>query len=85
MAVDGRAAAAPNLRQAVDAFRSDGASVEEWLQWGVLASSAAVTLWDFDSWDAVSTRQVELARSSGALALLSIALNGQGDDRHVER
>ena len=78
LAVDGRAAAAPNLRQAVDAFRSDGASVEEWLQWGVLASSAAVTLWDFDSWDAVSTRQVELARSSGALALLSIALNGQG-------
>jgi len=78
LAVDGRAAAAPKLRQAVDAFRSDGASVEEWLQWGVLASSAAVTLWDFESWDAVSTRQVELARSSGALALLSIALNGQG-------
>ena len=45
---------------------------------GCARAVATVTLWDFDSWDAVSTRQVELARSSGALALLSVALNGQG-------
>jgi len=44
----------------------------------VLASSAAVTLWDFDSWDALITRQSELARDTGALAPLSIALNGAG-------
>lgn len=76
--VEGRAAAAPMLRRAVDAFRSDGdeVSVGHWLQWGVLASSAAVTLWDFDSWRAMSTRQIELAREAGGLALLSIALNG---------
>jgi DNA-binding CsgD family transcriptional regulator len=78
LTIDGRSAAAPKLRQAVDAFRGDEVSLEQWLQWGVLASSAAVTLWDFDGWDAVSTRQVELARASGALAPLSIALNGQG-------
>ncbi|HKI21794.1 MAG TPA: LuxR C-terminal-related transcriptional regulator, partial [Gaiellaceae bacterium] len=44
----------------------------------VLASTAAVTLWDFDSWDAVITRQMELTRDAGALAPLSIALNGEG-------
>jgi len=53
-------------------------SPEGWLHWGVLASSAAVTLWDFESWSATSTRQVDVARDFGALAMLSIALNGQG-------
>ena len=78
MITEGRAAAAPKLKRAVRAFRDEDASVEEWLQWGVLVSSAAVALWDFESWDAVSTHQIELARGAGALALLSIALNGQG-------
>ena len=52
--------------------------MEKGLQWGVMASSAAATLWDFDGWDAVITRHVELARGTGALTVLSIALNGQG-------
>jgi DNA-binding CsgD family transcriptional regulator len=78
LVTDGRAAAAPALTPAVRAFRGDEVSIEQWLQWGVLASSAAVALWDFESWDAVSTRQIELARSAGALTLLSVALNGQG-------
>ena len=75
---EGSRAAAPRLREAVRAFRGDEVSLEQWFQWGVLASSAAVALWDFESWDVVSTRQIELARGAGALTLLSIALNGQG-------
>jgi DNA-binding CsgD family transcriptional regulator len=78
MVTEGRAAAVPALRQAVSAFRGEEISVEKGLQWGVLGSSAAVTLWDFDSWDAVITRQMELARDAGALAPLSIAINGAG-------
>jgi DNA-binding CsgD family transcriptional regulator len=39
---------------------------------------AAMALWDFDSWVVLSSRQVEIARASGALAPLSIALNGHG-------
>jgi DNA-binding CsgD family transcriptional regulator len=35
-------------------------------------------LWDWRSWDALSSRHVELARLSGALAPLSIALNERG-------
>jgi DNA-binding CsgD family transcriptional regulator len=37
---------------------------------------AAMALWDFDSWVVFSSQQVLLARASGALAPLSIALNG---------
>jgi DNA-binding NarL/FixJ family response regulator len=75
---EGRAAAAPTLRRAVSAFRGEGMSVKKGLQWGVLTSSAAVEIWDFESWDAVITRQMQLARDAGALAPLSIALNGEG-------
>jgi DNA-binding CsgD family transcriptional regulator len=75
---EGRAAAAPRLRRAVLAFRDGEASAAQWFRWGVLVSSAAVALWDFESWEAVSTSQIELARGAGALTLLSIALNGQG-------
>ena len=78
LVTEGRAAAAPALRRAVSAFRGDRISVDKGLQWGVLASSAAVELWDFESWDGVITRQMELARDAGALAPLSIALNGEG-------
>ena len=39
---------------------------------------AAMAAWDFDSWVALSARHVELARTLGALAPLSIALNGRG-------
>jgi DNA-binding NarL/FixJ family response regulator len=78
LVTEGRPAAAPALKRAVSAFRGDRISVDKGLQWGVLASSAAVELWDFESWDAVITRQMELARDAGALAPLSIALNGEG-------
>jgi DNA-binding CsgD family transcriptional regulator len=78
LVTEGRAAAAPALRRAVSAFRGERISIEKGLQWGVLASSAAVELWDFESWDALITRQMELARDAGALAPLSIALNGEG-------
>jgi DNA-binding CsgD family transcriptional regulator len=77
LVTDGRSAAAPALREAARAFRADEVSPEAWLQWGVLASSAAVAVWDFESWDAISSRQIAIARDAGALALLSIALSGQ--------
>jgi DNA-binding CsgD family transcriptional regulator len=78
MVTQGHAAAEPTLRRAVDAFLGDQVSGEEWLQWGILAQMAAMAVWDFDSWVVLSTRHVELARASGALAPLSIALNGRG-------
>jgi DNA-binding CsgD family transcriptional regulator/tetratricopeptide (TPR) repeat protein len=78
LVTEGRAAAAATLKLAVSAFRGEEISVEKGLQWSVLASCASVELWDFQSWDAVITRQMELARDAGALAPLSISLNGEG-------
>jgi DNA-binding CsgD family transcriptional regulator len=78
MVTHGHAAAEPTLRRAVDAFLDDQVSGEEWLQWGILAQMATMAVWDFDGWVRMSTRHVELARASGALAPLSIALNGRG-------
>jgi ATP/maltotriose-dependent transcriptional regulator MalT len=37
-----------------------------------------MAVWDFDSWIALSTRDVEFARASGALAPLFVALNAHG-------
>jgi ATP/maltotriose-dependent transcriptional regulator MalT len=78
MIIQGRAAAEPTLRRAVSAFLGDQVSGEEWLQWGIFAQMAAMAVWDFDSWMALSARHVELARALGALTPLSIALNGRG-------
>src|ERR1700722_19203604 len=78
MITKGRTAALPTIRRAVSAFLGDQVSGEEWLQWGIFAQMAAMAAWDFDSWVALSARHVELARALGALAPLSIALNGRG-------
>jgi hypothetical protein len=43
---EGRAAATPLLQQAVKAFAGEGASAEEVLRWGWLATVAAVIVWD---------------------------------------
>jgi DNA-binding CsgD family transcriptional regulator len=75
---DGRAAGAGSLRGAVDAFLSDEIPDNEFLQGGHFATSSACMLWDWKSWDTLSAKHVELARASGALAPLSIALSGRG-------
>jgi DNA-binding CsgD family transcriptional regulator len=71
---EGLGPAAPTLRKAVSAFRDD----DKVLQFGSMAATAAAALWDLESWDAVSTRQLELARDAGALAQLATALQGKG-------
>jgi hypothetical protein len=71
---DGHRAAAPILRKALSAFRSDEVSSEESLRWLWLAYTAAGLLWDYESWDALSARFVQLARDAGALTVLPLAL-----------
>lgn len=78
LVTSGLEAAAGDLRHAVAAFRTEGFAVEKGLQWGVLASSAAAELWDFDGWEHVITEQMRRAREAAALAPLCIALNGTG-------
>jgi DNA-binding CsgD family transcriptional regulator len=72
---DGRAAATPVLQEAVTEFAGGSASVEEVLRWGWLATVGAVVVWDYESCRAIAGRAVQLARDSGALTVLAVALN----------
>lgn len=75
MVIDGRDAAASDLRRGIEGFLRQDVALDDWLQWGVVATTAPMVLWDFDRWEALSARHVELARSSSALAPLARALN----------
>jgi DNA-binding CsgD family transcriptional regulator len=72
---EGYPAGAPALRQAVSAFRGTDVSREEALRLLWLVCRCAQALWDYDSWDALSDRQLTLARDAGALIALPIAFN----------
>jgi DNA-binding CsgD family transcriptional regulator len=72
---DGHAAAAPMLERAVSAFRGDDISREEGLRWLWLVCHVARLLWDDESWEVLCTRHLQLARDTGALTVLHVALN----------
>jgi DNA-binding CsgD family transcriptional regulator len=74
---EGDAAGAPTLKRALSAFRGEGISREAGLRWLSLGCRVAMDLWDDESWEVLSTRQVQLARDTGALAVLFIALRGR--------
>src|SRR5712691_4680442 len=67
-------AAVPILRRAQSAFATDMPATEE-LRWGWAATVVSVHLWDDERWDTLSERHVRLARETGALADLQLALS----------
>jgi DNA-binding CsgD family transcriptional regulator len=69
----GYAEGLPILRQALREF-GDGMSVDEELRWLWLAAATAMRTWDYDSWTTLSERYVRLARQTGALSELPLAL-----------
>jgi DNA-binding CsgD family transcriptional regulator len=72
---DGPAAGAPILRRALGAFSADEVAAEERLRWSWLAGRAAGFMWDYESWDALTARQIQLARDAGALTVLPLTLS----------
>jgi DNA-binding CsgD family transcriptional regulator len=72
---EGWAAGASTLRHALAALRSEAVSRDTVLRWPWLAGLAALDLWDDESWHELAARHVRIARESGALAVLPIALN----------
>jgi hypothetical protein len=74
LTTQGYAAGAPTLNRALGAFRDEPMSDADALRWLWLACRVARALGDDASWDALTDRQVRLARKAGALALLPIAL-----------
>jgi DNA-binding CsgD family transcriptional regulator len=73
---DGPSIGAPVLRRSVSAFREEIAT-EENVRWLWLAGPAARFVWDYEAWDALTRRQIEVARDAGALAVLPLALNAR--------
>jgi DNA-binding CsgD family transcriptional regulator/tetratricopeptide (TPR) repeat protein len=72
--------ALPALTRALNAFADEDRSDDDGLRW--LWTSCPVTpeplapeLWDDERWHALANRAVDLARNSGALAVLPIALS----------
>ncbi|MEV6286118.1 AAA family ATPase [Kribbella sp. NPDC051770] len=81
---DQRAEALPVLREAALAFADGDVSAEEVLRWGWVATAAAATSWDFEACVGTATRQVEVARSTGALAVLAVGVNVLGQVAALE-
>jgi DNA-binding CsgD family transcriptional regulator len=71
---EGHAAAAPTLKRAVSAFSGEGISAEGGERWLWIVWPSALILWDDEAWHELTTRGVQLARDSGALGVLPVAL-----------
>jgi DNA-binding CsgD family transcriptional regulator len=65
---------APAVKQAVAAFSREDVPREEAVGWMWLACRTAVDVWDFDAWELLSQRMVDVARDLGALAALPLGL-----------
>jgi DNA-binding CsgD family transcriptional regulator len=73
---DGCATAAPTLREALREF-GDAMVASDHLHLLWLVTITAPVVWDDARWDVLSRRHVELARASGALSELPLALNSR--------
>lgn len=73
--VDGHAAAVPTVRRALHAYTTRDLAVAEGLHSMWLAEAMAIELWDFDSWRILTARHLKMARESGAMSALPLALN----------
>ena len=74
---EGYAAGVPMLRSALAAF-ADSMPAEEELRWLWLTCIVGATrAWDDESWDVLSARHVRLARDTGALSELPLALTSR--------
>ena len=72
---DGAGAGTPILREAISAFNNDEIETVAGLRWLWLAGRVAAYIWDFDTWDALTRRQVREGRESGALTVLPVSLS----------
>jgi DNA-binding CsgD family transcriptional regulator len=74
--VDGRVTATPTLREALARF-DDAATAADQLHLLWLATITAPVVWDDARWDVLSRLHLALARSSGTLSELPLALNSR--------
>jgi DNA-binding CsgD family transcriptional regulator len=70
-------AAAPKLKRALDALRSEAIPAMQEIRWDWIACQAAIRLWQDETWGRLSARLLDLAREAGALAVLPAALHAR--------
>ena len=63
------------LKRALTAVRDEGDRAGQNMRWPWIARRVAPDLFDDDTWHALATRNVQIARDAGALAVLPLALN----------
>jgi DNA-binding CsgD family transcriptional regulator len=71
---DGYAAGAPLLKRALEGFLDADPSGDVGMRWHWFASTISMDLWEEETCDALTGRFVQLARASGTLAPLPLAL-----------
>ncbi len=77
LVTEGYPAGVPALRRALLAFRAQDIPAEEGLSWLWLAGRAAMAVWDDETWHVLASRHVRLARESGALSELPLAVRSR--------
>ena len=73
----GYAAGASAVQGALRAFRATPMSRELDLHWLFLAGRVSAWVWDYETWDVLSSRMLERVRHAGVLALLPFAAAGR--------
>ena len=82
--MDGYAASAAALGRALAAVRAEGEGGPESVRWPWNARRVAPDLFADDTWHYLATRGVQMARESGALAVLPVALHNLAHLRCLE-
>jgi DNA-binding CsgD family transcriptional regulator len=78
LVTEGRAAAAPLLRQVVRVLADGEIAMAEGLRWGWLATHAAWALWDDQAWHRAVPRRLQSVRDAGLLENLPVYLQTVG-------
>jgi DNA-binding CsgD family transcriptional regulator len=74
---DGYQTAAPLLKGAIQAFAGDSLSVADAVRFLWLATVVAIDLRDWEAWDRLADRHLRIARETGAVSALPLALNSR--------
>jgi DNA-binding CsgD family transcriptional regulator len=76
LVTEGLPRSAQLLRDATRVFAEPASPAQRNFRWGWLTTIPSIVLWDEDSWQAISARQLREDRDAGALARLPIDLSG---------
>ena len=72
LTIDGPSVGVPILKRAVSAFRGEEITAKESMRWLWPAGRVAACIWDYEGWDALTGRQIQVARDVGRACVASV-------------